>query len=175
MYLRLLTIPGRCCLEWAYIVGSKSKGWIPKRMFQENKARQIFRKANISYPLIRIRTCAYQGVKNVRFSEILACFIFLKHPFPDSPFCLIIDDIYLKKAIFNASKIRGAHENFDEKCFHGRKFKWREALLFSWLAEKNSQYSFKTDELNVNAPSKLKNSSEKPYVFFISKKYWMDK
>ena len=144
-------------------------------MFQENKARQIFRKANISYPLIRIRTCAYQGVKNVRFSEILACFIFLKHPFPDSPFCLIIDDIYLKKAIFNASKIRGAHENFDEKCFHGRKFKWREALLFSWLAEKNPQYSFKTDELNVNAPSKLKNSSEKPYVFFISKKYWMDK
>ena len=111
----------------------------------------------------------------VRISEILACFIFLKHPFPDSPFCLIIDDIYLKKAIFNASKIRGAHENFDEKCFHGRKFKWREALLFSWLAEKNPQYSFKTDELNVNAPSKLKNSSEKPYVFFVSKKYWMDK
>ena len=26
-------------------------------MFQENKARQIFRKTNISYPLIRTRTC----------------------------------------------------------------------------------------------------------------------
>ena len=26
-------------------------------------------------------TCAYQGVRNVRFSENLACFVFLKHPF----------------------------------------------------------------------------------------------
>ena len=30
--------------------------------------RQIFRKANISYPLIRTPTCVYQGVRNVRFS-----------------------------------------------------------------------------------------------------------
>ena len=26
-------------------------------------------------------TDAYQGVRNVRFSENLACFVFLKHPF----------------------------------------------------------------------------------------------
>ena len=116
-YLRLLIHSRSMLSRMAYIVGNKSKGWIPKRMFQENKARQIFRKANISYPLIRIRTCAYQGVKNVLFSEILACFIFLKHPFPDSPFCLIMDDIYLKKAIFNASKIRGAHENLMRNVF----------------------------------------------------------
>ena len=25
--------------------------------------------------------CAYQGVRNVRFSEYLTCFVFLKHPF----------------------------------------------------------------------------------------------
>ena len=31
--------------------------------------RKTFRKTNISKPLIRIRTCAYQGVKNVIFSE----------------------------------------------------------------------------------------------------------
>ena len=31
--------------------------------------------------VIRVRTCAYQGVRNVCFSEILACFAFLKHPF----------------------------------------------------------------------------------------------
>ena len=43
---------------------------------QENKARQIFRKTNISYPLIRIRACAYQGIRNVSFSENLACFDF---------------------------------------------------------------------------------------------------
>ena len=35
------------------IVGNKAKGRIAKRCQQENKARQIFRKANISYPLIR--------------------------------------------------------------------------------------------------------------------------
>ena len=47
------------------VVGNKAKGQISKRVFQENKARQIFRKTNISYPLIRTRMCAYQGVRNV--------------------------------------------------------------------------------------------------------------
>ena len=36
-------------------VGNKAIGRISKRVFQENKARQIFRKTNISHPLIRIR------------------------------------------------------------------------------------------------------------------------
>ena len=35
------------------------------------KARQIFLKTNIFYLLIRTRTCAYQGVRNVRFSVSL--------------------------------------------------------------------------------------------------------
>ena len=35
---------------------------------------------------------AYQGFRNVRFFENLACFVFLKHPFWDSLFCLITDD-----------------------------------------------------------------------------------
>ena len=52
-------------------------------MFQENKARQIFRKMNISYPLIRTRTRAYQGVRNICFSENLVGFVF----------CLITDEI----------------------------------------------------------------------------------
>ena len=58
------------------IVGNKAKGRISKRVLQENKARQISRKTKISYPLIRTRTCAYQGV-NVRFSEYLARFVYL--------------------------------------------------------------------------------------------------
>ena len=33
----------------------RQKGRISKLVFQENKARQIFRKTNISYPLIRTR------------------------------------------------------------------------------------------------------------------------
>ena len=36
-------------------------------------ARKIFRKTNISYPLIRTRTCPYQGVRNVSFSKYFAC------------------------------------------------------------------------------------------------------
>ena len=71
-------------------VCNKAKGWISKWVFQE-KAPQIFRKTNISYPLTR--TCAYQGVRNVCFSENLACFVFLKHPFWNLPFCLITDEV----------------------------------------------------------------------------------
>ena len=36
-------------------VGNKAKGRISKRVFQENKARQILRKTDISYPLIHKR------------------------------------------------------------------------------------------------------------------------
>ena len=39
--------------------------------------------------------CAYQGETNVRFSENLACFVFLKHLFWDSLFCLITDVLTL--------------------------------------------------------------------------------
>ena len=38
------------------VVGNKAKARISKRVFQENKAREIFRKTNISYPLIRTST-----------------------------------------------------------------------------------------------------------------------
>ena len=53
------------------IVGNRAKWRNTKRVFQENKAGQIFRKMNISYLLIRARTCAYHGVSNVRFWKIL--------------------------------------------------------------------------------------------------------
>ena len=33
---------------------------------------QYFPKTNVSYPLIRTHTCAYQGVENVSFSENFA-------------------------------------------------------------------------------------------------------
>ena len=55
------------------IVSNKGKGKMSKRRWQENKARQIFRKANISYPLIRIRA-------------LFSCYLRL-------PFCLITDEI----------------------------------------------------------------------------------
>ena len=36
------------------VVGNKTKGRVSILVLQENKARQIFRKANISYPMIRM-------------------------------------------------------------------------------------------------------------------------
>ena len=38
-----------------HIVGNNAEGRILKQVFQKNEARQIFRKTNISYPLIRTR------------------------------------------------------------------------------------------------------------------------
>ena len=60
---------------------------------QENKASQIFRKTNISYPLIWV-----SGSKKCLFFGNLVCCAFLKHPFWDSSFCLIIDDTTTVKA-----------------------------------------------------------------------------
>ena len=33
------------------------------------------------YKVHNTSACAYQGIRNVCFSENLACFVFLKHPF----------------------------------------------------------------------------------------------
>ena len=41
--------------KFAQFVRNKAKGRISKRVFQENKARQLFRKMSIFYPLIRTR------------------------------------------------------------------------------------------------------------------------
>ena len=61
-------------------VGNKAKWRILKRVFQENKTRQIFRKTNISYPLIRTRTCVYQGEGNVCFGGKFGVLCFLETP-----------------------------------------------------------------------------------------------
>ena len=60
--------------------GNKAKWWISKRVFQENKARQNFRKMNISYPLIRTCTYEYQGVRNVDFFWKFGVLCFLETP-----------------------------------------------------------------------------------------------
>ena len=87
------------------VLGDKAKGRILKRVFQENKARQIFRRTNISNPLIHTHTCAYQGVRNVRFSKNLMCFVFLQHPFWDLPFRLITDEVVGKNERFFVSHV----------------------------------------------------------------------
>ena len=53
------------------IVSNKAKGRISKRVFQENKARQIFRKTNISYPV-----CISGGKKCSFFGKFgVLCFL----------------------------------------------------------------------------------------------------
>ena len=64
-----------CILQF---VCNKTKGRISKWVFQEKKASPISRKTNISLK------CSFFG----KFS-----FVFLKHPFWDSHFCLITDEL----------------------------------------------------------------------------------
>ena len=68
--IRQKTIYERHVLRRCQNVGNKAKGRISKRVFQENKVSQIFRKTNISY----------QGVRNAPFLENLPCFAFLLPP-----------------------------------------------------------------------------------------------
>ena len=58
-------------------VGNRAKERISKRVFQENKVRQIFRKRNISYPLICTPTrYAGNNTNSVNYSSLT---IFIKN------------------------------------------------------------------------------------------------
>ena len=115
MFGKVLITPLPVIIWIIHFFGNKGKGRTSKRRYQGNKARQNFRKTNISYPLIRTPTCAYQGVGNVRFSENLPCFVFLLPPFWNLLFCLISHEIYLKLIIivfchihlFTKKKVQG--------------------------------------------------------------------
>ena len=66
---------------------------------------------------MRIRTCAYQGVRNVRFLENLVCFAFVLPPFWDSSFYVITDemrkpDSYRKKAVSLRSLQKSYRQHF---------------------------------------------------------------
>ena len=57
-------------------------------MLKENKAREIFQKKKIFYPLIRKRTCAYQGVRNVGFRKFWRALFSYHTRFEICPFAL---------------------------------------------------------------------------------------
>ena len=63
-------------LIWS-IISNKAKGRMSKQVFQECQNGRF------------TRTCAYQGVRNFRFSDNLACFVFSENSFWDSPFALL--------------------------------------------------------------------------------------
>ena len=88
--MKLVIIFSHTCCDFIVerVVGSKAKGRtgvLRKQSTTNFPKSQHFEK----------RTCAYQGVRNVRFSGNLTSFVSLKHPFWDSIFCLITDECQL--------------------------------------------------------------------------------
>ena len=68
-YLNWDSLHIKCiCIIQHWIQWSTSKMNLPWGPFIKN-VRKIFRKTNICNPLIRTRTCTYQDVRNVSFSE----------------------------------------------------------------------------------------------------------
>ena len=64
----------------------------------------------------KAKSRAYHEVRNVRFSENLACFVFLELPFWDSPFCLITDDlvVWLQKQTTERNRISRQVKNVNQ-------------------------------------------------------------
>ena len=94
--------------------------------YKKTKQVRFSKKRTLLTPMICTRTCAYQEVRNVRFSENLTCFVFLKHPLCVSPFCPITDDIlhhvlqgkYEKREKFLTTVREATYNNyFIVKCF----------------------------------------------------------
>ena len=79
------------------IIGNKIKGRILKRMLKENTARQVFRKTNISYSLIRSVAVRIRGHEIVVFRKILRAFFSCNIRFVIFLFSLITDKmLYFK-------------------------------------------------------------------------------
>ena len=79
--------------DFWYIINKgviRQKGESQNGCFKKTKNTKFSEKTIISYLLIHTGTCAYQGGRK---SENLACFVFLKYPFRDSPSCLITNEI----------------------------------------------------------------------------------
>ena len=93
-FLRMLNVQKRLIIIWrkfikagrfssrvkVFNVVNKTKGRMSKRVFQESKALQIFWKTNISYPLIRTRTCVSRKESTPNFPK--------KRTFLN-PFCIL--------------------------------------------------------------------------------------
>ena len=74
--------------------GESQNGCFKKAKHAKFSEKRTFLTPNFPKKLIFLGP--YQRVRNVCFSENLTCFVFLKHPFWDSPFCLITDDNILE-------------------------------------------------------------------------------
>ena len=86
---RLVTLPGFCLIIVFHLYEiacfslsiRRQKGESQNGCFKKTKHAKFSEKLTFFYPLIHTHMYADHGVKNVRFSENLVCFVFLKHPF----------------------------------------------------------------------------------------------
>ena len=127
-------------------------------------------KINISYPLIRTFTCAYQGVRNVRFSENLSCFVFLKHQFWDWPFCFIIDEISSRLVLWKPrltvfQGIKNDHYCYDSLPFVLKRIKIKSLIKQScWFEQKHTR----TLSTNIDQASSFCSNRIDAFVFSIA-------
>ena len=76
-----------------YFDGNKTKGRISTRCFKKTNHTKFSKKRAFLIPWYAHVRVRIRGQEMFVFSENLACFIFLKHPFWYSPFYLITDDL----------------------------------------------------------------------------------
>ena len=73
----------------------RQKGQSQSGYFKKTKHAKMFRKTNISYSVLDTETyLCLSGGKNVRFLKNIVWFVYLKHPFWNSLFWFITDDMY---------------------------------------------------------------------------------
>ena len=82
----------------------REKGESQNRCFKKRKHTKFFEKKIFFTPWYPL-TCAYQGVRNVCFSENLMCSVLLKHQFWDSLFCLVTDEFNYTRNSINENNI----------------------------------------------------------------------
>ena len=161
-------------------------------MFQENKACQTSRKTNISYPLIRTRTCAYQGVKKFAFRKIWRALFSCNTHFDIHPFCLITD----KKYHFNPFQVTvlflyeleaSENQRFLNifKCYKKRQVTWnglidRKPYFTSWYRTVvkhmiyNQGYIWQYQQKTMDKLHRCKHHFKCLIIFLQPKNIWFD-
>ena len=79
--------------------------------------------------------CMYQGVRNVCFSENLACFVVLKHPFWHSPFWFISVDIILSHECFFQKVVTTAFLKTSAEQSRWTKIYWVKKWQNIWIPQ----------------------------------------
>ena len=95
-------------------VGSKAKRVNLQTGVSRKQSTPNFSKNEPFLPPDTYTYVCLSGVRNVRFSENLTCFVFLKHRFWDSPFCLATDVLLVKSLRTNNKKRKLKKEKFEE-------------------------------------------------------------